>query len=468
MPGSASSLAGVVVGAGASGLMAALRASAGGARVALLDCAQGDRSNLVVSGGLFAAAGTRFQASEGIADSPALWSGDVRRKTDGAVDAAILDTVTGRAADAVHFLADHVGLDIHLATGLPIPGHSVTRLHATQAESGRELTHLLLDAVRRTEGIAFFPDTEADALIVLDGRVPGVRTRDGRRFLAPWTLLAIGGFAGNRSMVERFAPEVAAAVNIGLGPNDGRALEWGRALGGELLFMDSYQGQGHVTADGKGRLGPGLTSLGAIVVNARGERFADEAMGPSEFGAFVLAQPGGQAVELFDTAMDAAAMRLGPYRESVARGCVLAAPDAAALAALFDLPATTLAATLASYNEAAAANRPDPFGRTAARQPLEPPFMAARTTGALAHTQGGLRVDVSARVLRADGTTIPGLLAAGGAAAAISGHGAAGYIPGNGLAHAFALGLVAGEVMAGETIAAASVAPAFKAEGDPR
>jgi fumarate reductase flavoprotein subunit len=439
---------GVVIGAGASGLMAALRAAAGGARVALLDCARGDQSNLVVSGGLFAAAGTRFQAATGVADSPALWAEDIRRKTAGAVDAVILDAVTSRSADAVHFLADEVGLGIHLAIGLPIPGHSATRLHATEAESGRELSRLLVAAAQSARGIAFFPDAEAVGLIVQDGRVRGADTSDGRRFQAAWTLLALGGFAGNRSMVERFAPEVVDAVNIGLGPNDGRALEWGAALGGELLFMDSYQGQGHVTADGKGRLGPGLTSLGAIVVNAHGERFADEAMGPSEFGAFVLAQPGGCAVELFDTAMHDTAMRLGPYRESVARGCVLKADDAAGLATLFDLPAATLADTLAGYNAAVSQGLPDAFGRIAARKVLEPPFMAARTTGALAHTQGGLRVDAHARVLRADGAPIPGLLAAGGAAAAISGHGAGGYIPGNGLGHAFALGLIAGETIA--------------------
>jgi fumarate reductase flavoprotein subunit len=69
-------------------------------------------------------------------------------------------------------------------------------------------------------------------------------------------------------------------------------------------------------------------------------------------------------------------------------------------------------------------------------------------TGALAHTQGGLVVDGSARVLRTDGGPIPWLFAAGGAACGISGHGAGGYVPGNGLAQSFALGLIAGEAAA--------------------
>jgi fumarate reductase flavoprotein subunit len=62
------------------------------------------------------------------------------------------------------------------------------------------------------------------------------------------------------------------------------------------------------------------------------------------------------------------------------------------------------------------------------------------TAAALFHTQGGLRVDKSARVLRPGGVAIEGLYAAGGTAAGISGHGAAGYIAGNGLTSAAALG----------------------------
>lgn len=61
---------GVVVGAGAAGLIAALRAATLGAHIALIEAEDGSTSNLAVSGGLFPGAGTRFQAPFGIADSP--------------------------------------------------------------------------------------------------------------------------------------------------------------------------------------------------------------------------------------------------------------------------------------------------------------------------------------------------------------------------------------------------------------
>ena len=69
-------------------------------------------------------------------------------------------------------------------------------------------------------------------------------------------------------------------------------------------------------------------------------------------------------------------------------------------------------------------------------------------TGALFHTQGGLAVDSAARVLGPDGTCLPNLLAAGGAARGVSGPKASGYLSGNGLLTAVTLGRAAGRAAA--------------------
>ena len=70
---------------------------------------------------------------------------------------------------------------------------------------------------------------------------------------------------------------------------------------------------------------------------------------------------------------------------------------------------------------------------------------------ALFHTQGGLVVDGAARVLHESGEPIPGLYASGGAAAGISGHGAGGYLAGNGLLPALGLAYLAAESVAGDS-----------------
>jgi fumarate reductase flavoprotein subunit len=435
---------GIIVGAGAAGLMAALRAASLGLSVILIEDGDEADSNLVRSGGMFSAAGTRFQAELGLADDPATWTADIRRQTADALDETILRGVTTRSADAAHFLADRCGLALHVVTGVVIGGE-VPRLHATPAESGRELNAGMRRALDATD-VARRRGT-ARGLLVEQGRVVGVATPQGD-LRAPWTLLATGGFGANSAMLARFAPDIAQAVYIGSASNDGAGIAWADALGANLLFMDSYQGQGHVTLGGTGRLGPGLGSFGAIAVNALGARFADETMSPSAFAAHVLAQPGGWALEFFDAAAHAAALRFGPYREAVARGDVIEAATPADLAARCGIPADALEATLATLAPLAAGAVTDMFGRTKALRPLSAPFHAACITGALAHTQGGLQVDAKAQVIDISGVPIAGLLAAGGAAASISGHGAAGYMPGNGLAHAFALGMIAAESMA--------------------
>jgi fumarate reductase flavoprotein subunit len=79
---------------------------------------------------------------------------------------------------------------------------------------------------------------------------------------------------------------------------------------------------------------------------------------------------------------------------------------------------------------------------------LVPPFKAVKVTGALFHTQGGLRVDRAARVVDINNKALPNVFAAGGAAAGVSGPRAAGYLSGNGLLTATVLGRVAGKAAA--------------------
>lgn len=93
----------------------------------------------------------------------------------------------------------------------------------------------------------------------------------------------------------------------------------------------------------------------------------------------------------------------------------------------------------------AAGRAADPFGRDFTAKPaLTPPFRAVKVTGALFHTQGGLAIDGAARVLRPDGTALPNLFAAGGAACGVSGAHVWGYLSGNGLLAAIGLGRLAG------------------------
>ncbi len=118
---------------------------------------------------------------------------------------------------------------------------------------------------------------------------------------------------------------------------------------------------------------------------------------------------------------------------------------AAELAATCGLPPAVLAATIEESRRLAAGQGDDGFGRDfTTKPPLEAPFVAVKVTGALFHTQGGLVVDAKARVLTKGGTALPNLFAAGGAARGVSGPKDWGYLSGNGLLTAVALGRIAG------------------------
>ena len=433
--------------------MAALRGSARGARILLLECDDGSESDFAKSGGGVSAAGTRQQASAGIKDSAALWEEDIARKTGGEYQTDVVRLVTSRARDALHFLSDEIGIPIHIVQNLPVLGHRVARLHSTPSESGREFASLMGAAVSRQANVVRLDCASVTGLVWDDARVSGVIARvSGKEqtFVAPLTVLACGGFAASVAMLREHIPGVVNGLHIGSPTNMGAGILWAQKLGATTSFMDSYQGHGHVTADGTGRLGLGLTSLGAILVDGEGRRFVREDIGPSELAAYVLARPGGTAVEIYDRQAHENGMRLEAYRKVVEAGNAVAAESIEQLAAAFQLQIQEFAATLEDYNRYARGEARDPLGREAHVRPLQFPLWGVRITGALAHTQGGLRVDNAAGVLRADGTMIPGLLAAGGTVVGISGHGAAGYSSGNGLAQAFVLGMIAADTIAAQ------------------
>jgi fumarate reductase flavoprotein subunit len=192
---------------------------------------------------------------------------------------------------------------------------------------------------------------------------------------------------------------------------------------------------------------------GGFLVDAAGQRFGDETTGYSEFAEEVIRGAGGQAWVILDARIHDACLPFQDFRDSVESGAVRRADSVEALAELASVDPAGLAATMQEVGRVATGEREDRFGRTFWEAPLEPPYEVIRVRPALFHTQGGLLVDEHARVLREDGGAIPGLYASGGAAAGISGHGAAGYLAGNGLLPAFGLALLAAEHVAGRSVA---------------
>ena len=258
-------------------------------------------------------------------------------------------------------------------------------------------------------------------------------------------ILASNGYGGNKALVAEHIPEMADALYFGHPGNQGDALRWGSALGARRSHLSGYQGHGSVAHPHGILISWAAMSEGGFQVNAQGLRFSDESRGYSEQARDVLAQPDGIAWSIFDARIAAIMRQFADFQSAEAQGAVVSAFDIDALASETRLPLEALVATFSSVERCKASGEADAFGRRFAGVPaLQPPLKAVRVTGALFHTQGGLAIDATARVLREDGTALPNLFAAGGAAVGVSGKEPSGYLSGNGLLSAVVLGRVAG------------------------
>jgi fumarate reductase flavoprotein subunit len=230
------------------------------------------------------------------------------------------------------------------------------------------------------------------------------------------------------------------ALYFGHTGNRGDAVRWGEALGARLAHLSGYQGHGSVATPHNILITWAAIMEGGIQVNTDGRRFYNEALGYSEAAAQVLRQPRGIAFDIFDERIAEIARQFQDFQEAEKAGAVIAADTLDDLARAVAVPADALRAELDLLSGE------DRFGRRYdPAKVLRPPYRAIKVTGALFHTQGGLAVDATARVLRQDGRPFPNLFAAGGAAAGVSGNTAAGYLSGNGLLTATVLGRIAGD-----------------------
>ena len=241
-------------------------------------------------------------------------------------------------------------------------------------------------------------------------------------------------------MVEELTPDIHNAVWFGHDGNRGEALLWGRQLDADLRQLGAYQGHGNVAHPHGILITWATMTEGGIQVNRHGRRFWNEVQGYSEAARAVLGQPGGVAYAIFDARIAGIARQFQDFKTAEETGAIQSAPSVNKLAQRLSLPAGALTVTLSSLPT----EGPDSFGRVFANPPLSPPFFGVQVTGALFHTQGGLRTDAEARVLDRAGAPIPGLHAGGGAACGVSGSADSGYLSGNGLLSAVVLGRLAG------------------------
>jgi len=465
----------VIVGAGIAGLIAGNRAAELGCRVAVLEAGT-DRylcNSRIATGSLnFAHSNPELP--------PAQLVDAINADTEGHADPALAAAIAAVAGRGLQWLKDNGAQFVRqemqgkMSWMLAPPRSLVPGLDWR----GRGADVLLdeLAARLKARGGELMTDTRAQSLIVKSGRVCGVTAQSNGNQIsieARNVVLADGGFQGNAEMVGRYIcghPEKLVQRSAGTGLGDG--IRMAAAIGAKLVDMNRFYG--HLLSRAAFQNAslwpyPTLDSMtnGSILVGRDGKRLFDEGLGGITLSNLIaeMDDPASTWIifdeEIWTTTGYDEVVPANPHLIE-AGGTVVSANTLEELAARTGLPAGALASTVSTYNKAVADGRADrlvpprSLGRrfgvirnAAERVPVRPvqraPFYAAPLAVGITCTMGGLAIDVHARVIRNDGTPIPGLYAAGQTSAGLEGGPIAGYI--GGLAKSYCTALLAAEAI---------------------
>ena len=325
-------------------------------------------------------------------------------------------------------------------------------------------------------GVETLHDTRASELIMDgDGAAIGVRAqRQGVAFYAGarrGVVLACGDFEWNRELMRAFLPlEITHSLTPPSNEGDGllMAMDAGALLGnmGEAWWMPASSDPTE-EYDGRrlSKFAPGRGAPASMMVNRYGHRFASESTMYNDLPrAFAVFDPVRQEYpnlpcwNIFDHSVKSSAMLFTVMPEDPAPDWLPQAPTLRQLAATVGIDPDGLVAAVERFNTFAAEGvDPDfhrgrySFGPSPEPKPaplVTPPFYALPVHAGAIGTKGGPRINRHGQVLRATGGVIPGLYAAGNAAAGIFGQ----AYPGGGgtIGPALVFGYLAGKAAAQE------------------
>lgn len=276
-PGEAETTQVVVVGAGAAGLHAALRAAEAGARIVLVSRKPlHESSSYWAQGGLAAALAPDDSTDRHAADTLAAGRGLCRPSAVQALVEGAPAAVEWLRANGMRFDAEADG---ELSLGLE-GGHTARRIvHAGGSETGRALTDRLAALVAEQPSIDVREETSALALWSDGARCAGVITEAGP-IAAAATILATGGGA---ALWRRTTNPWGA---IGAGPVLAHAA--GAALA-DLEFCQFHPTALALAGEHDGTLiTEAVRGEGATLLDAEGRRFTDELAPRDQVAAAIL------------------------------------------------------------------------------------------------------------------------------------------------------------------------------------
>ncbi len=438
----------VVVGAGGAGLSAAVAAAeVGDLKIVILEKQDIIGGNTNYSTGGINAAETDIQKGLGIEDSKQLFYDDIMR---GGKNENIPSLVRNFVEHAPATISWQTTMGADLSDVGLMAGSSVKRTHRPKGGTaiGSHLMKVLKEATNH-QNIEIRTSNKVVGLLSANGTVTGVKVQnaDGTTYSlkAKAVIIATGGFGANLEMVTRLQPSLAGFATLNHPGATGDAFDWVTPLGGATIQMANIQI--HPTAESVNHIliTEAVRGNGGILVNHAGKRFCNEMDTRDVVSAAILNQQSGEAFLIFDQSVRKSLASIETYAN---QHLLVEGNTITELANHIGLPSETLSESLTRYNAQQKACVDEDFGRRATEMTaaLETaPFYAVRVEPAIHHTMGGLSVDTETRVLKADGSPIPGLYAAGEVIGGLHG---ANRLGGNGVADIVVNGRLAGRAAA--------------------
>jgi 3-oxosteroid 1-dehydrogenase len=323
--------------------------------------------------------------------------------------------------------------------------------------AGAALQGRMLQAALRAK-VEFRTDSPVHELIVEDGIVKGVVAvtagRPQRIGARLGVLVNAGGFAHNQQMRDRYQPGTQAEWSQAASGDTGEMIQEMMRHGAAIAQMEEMVGYQMTVPPGKENdyLKPGMQNVTAaphaILVDQSGVRYMNEGGSYMAYCKNMLernkAVPAVPSWAIFDSQFLRNYMFAGtmPGAEKPRRwldeGYLKSADNVEDLAKLLEIEPETLRATIDRFNGFVAKNRDEDFhrgDRAYDRWLGDPYHKPSETLGTIERapfysvpvlpgdvgTYGGVVTDVHARVLRNDGSVIPGLYATGVSTASVMG-----------------------------------------------
>ena len=334
--------------------------------------------------------------------------------------------------------------------------------------------------VAEENGVQIYTETRGTELIVNDaGKVVGAKAQkvNGTNITintAKGVVLATGGYCANPAMVKEYDNYwgddlTATTLSTNLGTNEGDGIKMATAIGADTFGLGVAQMMPS-SSPVKGTMTDGIWGDAAeqIWIDGNGDRFVNEYAERDVLAKASLALDGGIFYIIYagrgDITKPEQKLTGCPYDARTAAmvegGHIWYAPtlkelaEATQTAAAGCTPAFTeekLRETIEKYNAYVAAQKDDDFGKEVLAGAIdidaidanpEMGYCISPRKASLHHTMGGICIDTQTRVLRADGSVIEGLWAAGEVTGGIH---AGNRLGGNAIADIFTFGRIAGE-----------------------